>query len=80
MVSRSPTALPMPGLAPTSSAVAAQRRPNRGQGPGPVEATEQEINRLTWAVLDGDASIEDRRRLAELVGQQHALRKKKAQD
>ncbi|MCC6492215.1 MAG: hypothetical protein IT424_04260 [Pirellulales bacterium] len=40
------------------------------------ESTEQEINRLTWAVLDGQASLNDRQRLAELVNQQHALRRR----
>jgi hypothetical protein len=39
-----------------------------------VETVEQEINRLTWAVLDGSASLTDRQRLAELVNAQHARR------
>ena len=30
-----------------------------------------EISRLTWAVLDGKATIEQRKRLAELVNEQH---------
>lgn len=35
---------------------------------------EQEIARLTWAVLDGKASASDRMRLAELVSAQHDRR------
>jgi hypothetical protein len=40
------------------------------------ESTESEISRLTWAVLDGSASEEQRGRLADLVGAQHARRRK----
>lgn len=43
-----------------------------------VETIEQEINRLTWAVLDGNASLADRQRLAELVNRQHILRRRVA--
>lgn len=69
MVSRSPNASPFEGRpAPIAPPRAISESP-------PPEATEQEINRLTWAVLDGQASIDDRRRLAELVGRQHALRR-----
>jgi hypothetical protein len=39
-----------------------------------VETAEQEIARLTWAVLDDSASLKDRQRLAELVEAQHARR------
>ncbi|HMO84755.1 MAG TPA: hypothetical protein PKC18_07540 [Lacipirellulaceae bacterium] len=42
----------------------------------PVEAAEQEINRLTWLVLDGRASAADQARLAELVRGQHAARRR----
>jgi hypothetical protein len=42
------------------------------QGPSP----EQEINRLTWSVLDGSATLADRQRLAELVRVQHAVRRR----
>ncbi|RIK79266.1 MAG: hypothetical protein DCC67_10705 [Planctomycetota bacterium] len=43
-----------------------------------AEPIEQEITRLTWAVLDGHASLADRRRLASLVDRQHALRHRDA--
>ena len=43
---------------------------------GSCESVESEINRLTWAVLDGSASPTDRNRLADLVRLQHALRPK----
>jgi len=39
-----------------------------------VESVEGEISRLTWAVLDGRASVEERNRLAELVNAQHERR------
>jgi len=35
---------------------------------------EAEISRLTWAVIDGKATVEERRRLAELVNAQHEQR------
>lgn len=35
---------------------------------------EAEITRLTWAVLDGKATIAERTRLAELVNAQHQTR------
>lgn len=35
---------------------------------------EAEISRLTWAVIDGKATVEERRRLAELVNRQHEQR------
>jgi len=35
---------------------------------------EAEISRLTWAVIDGKATVEERRRLAELVACQHEQR------
>lgn len=37
---------------------------------------EQEITRLTWAVLDGGATLSDRQRLAELVNAQHSQRRR----
>ena len=40
------------------------------------ESIETEISRLTWAVLDGSASDEQRGRLADLVGAQHERRRK----
>jgi hypothetical protein len=40
------------------------------------ESVEQEISRLTWTVLDGSASLGDRQRLAELVNEQHARRRR----
>ncbi len=43
--------------------------------PSASENVEGEINRLTWAVLDGSASPTDRNRLSELVRAQHALRR-----
>lgn len=39
-----------------------------------AETVELEINRLTWSVLDGSASLGDRNRLADLVRLQHAHR------
>lgn len=42
--------------------------------PTPPEAIESEINRLTWAVLDGSASPVDRGQLVELVRSQHSMR------
>lgn len=41
-----------------------------------IETAEQEITRLTWAVLDGSASLADRQRLAELVDTQHSIRRR----
>ncbi len=38
------------------------------------ESVENEINRLTWSVLDGNATAAERRRLAELVAEQHNRR------
>lgn len=38
------------------------------------ETKEKEISRLTWAVLDGRASKEDRERLSQLVNSQHQQR------
>jgi hypothetical protein len=40
------------------------------------ESRESEISRLTWAVLDGSASEEQRGRLADLVGAQHENRRR----
>ena len=40
------------------------------------ETAEQEITRLTWSVLDGSASLNDRQRLATLVNAQHAVRRR----
>lgn len=37
---------------------------------------EQEITQLTWAVLDGGATLADRQRLAELVNAQHSQRRR----
>jgi hypothetical protein len=56
-----------PALAPTAEPVPLN-------APAEVETVEQEITRLTWAVLDGSASLHDRQRLAELVNAQHARR------
>ena len=36
---------------------------------------EEEISRLTWLVLDGNASVMQRQRLAELVSAQHENRR-----
>lgn len=41
----------------------------------PQESVEAEISRLTWAVIDGIATIKDRERLAELVSIQHDFRR-----
>jgi hypothetical protein len=41
---------------------------------GSTDSIEREINRLTWLVLDGSATPSDRRRLADLVRSQHAVR------
>jgi len=38
------------------------------------EKTEAEISRLTWLVIDGEATAEQRKRLADLVSEQHAHR------
>lgn len=45
---------------------------------GPLRGAEaeREIARLTWAVLDGSASLADRNRLGELVKAQHAARRR----
>lgn len=40
----------------------------------PSESLEEEISQLTWAVIDGWASGEERRELAELVDLQHKNR------
>ena len=39
------------------------------------ESVEAEISRLTWAVIDGIATPDDRDRLAELVSLQHEYRR-----
>jgi hypothetical protein len=39
-----------------------------------AESAEEQINRLTWSVLDGSATHADRQRLAALVNSQHARR------
>lgn len=36
--------------------------------------TEAEISQLTWAVLDGKATLAERQRLAQLVSEQHQRR------
>ena len=41
-----------------------------------AESIEQEITRLTWAVLDGSAALSDRQRLADLVRNQHDMRRR----
>jgi hypothetical protein len=41
----------------------------------PQESVEAEISRLTWAVIDGIATPQDRDRLAELVSYQHEFRR-----
>ncbi len=38
------------------------------------ESVENEISRLSWAVVDGRATAEQRERLAELVSAQHSRR------
>ena len=54
---------------------APERHPSAApQQPSAFEV-EQEITRLTWAVLDGAASLADRERLAELVRSQHRPRR-----
>lgn len=42
--------------------------------PVSTESIENEISRLTWAVLDGRATSEERLRLAALVSSQHERR------
>ncbi|MEM9352368.1 MAG: hypothetical protein AAGA92_05095 [Planctomycetota bacterium] len=49
----------------------AHKAPEAHQAP---ESVENEINRLTWSVLDGNATAAQRRRLAELVAEQHNRR------
>ncbi|MBL9163587.1 MAG: hypothetical protein JNL18_12710 [Planctomycetaceae bacterium] len=57
-------------------------QPSHQGSPAPVVAPadarliEQEIARLTWAVLDGGATLTDRQRLAELVNAQHQQRRR----
>lgn len=38
------------------------------------QSIESEISDLTWAVIDGRATPEERKRLSELVSQQHQRR------
>lgn len=57
-----------PAASPVTLAVATQTMDSS------LENIEGEIARLTWAVLDGSASPNDRNQLAELVRSQHALR------
>jgi hypothetical protein len=59
-----------PSLPPAPIAAPAAESPLRGA------AAEREIARLTWAVLDGSASLADRQRLGELVNAQHAARRR----
>jgi hypothetical protein len=59
-----------PFRAPLLSAQPAPQDSTRG------ETAEQEITRLTWAVLDRSASLADRQRLAELVDAQHSMRRR----
>lgn len=40
----------------------------------PTETIENEISRLSWAVIDGRATSEQRERLAKLVQSQHSRR------
>ena len=61
-------ATPLPAVAVPAPAAAGPLR-------GAVEA-EREIARLTWAVLDDNASLADRQRLGELVKAQHAARRR----
>jgi hypothetical protein len=56
----------------TGRVTASSTKPLMGLG----VSAEFEINRLTWSVLDGSASLSDRQRLAELVHLQHAARPK----
>ena len=54
--------------------------PHGTDAPPPVsaslgESVEQEIARLTWTVLDGEATYHERQRLAALVESQHARRR-----
>lgn len=53
------------------AAIAASATP-----PSDARLIEQEITRLTWAVLDGGATLADRQRLAELVNAQHSQRRR----
>jgi hypothetical protein len=46
----------------------------REGAPASPESAESEISRLTWAVLDGRATSEQRLRLAALVSAQHERR------
>lgn len=48
----------------------------RAGSPADSRSIEQEITQLTWAVLDGGATLADRQRLAELVNAQHAHRRR----
>lgn len=44
--------------------------------PADPRTIEQQITELTWAVLDGGATLADRQRLAELVNAQHSQRRR----
>lgn len=61
-------------LAPTRAMPLAASAPAAGRVTA-AEA-EREIARLTWAVLDGSASLADRQQLGELVRVQHASRRR----
>jgi hypothetical protein len=63
---------PFPRAATAALATSAELAPLKAAVEG--ESVEHEITRLTWAVLDGCASLHDRQRLAELVNAQHARR------
>ena len=58
---------PADNLDPKQSALEPQLTP---------QMAEEEISRLTWAVLDGTATFAQRERLAELVSTQHEIRHK----
>ena len=62
---------------PFRAEVVGQQTPPAAVAP-PSEARliEQEITRLTWAVLDGGATLAERQKLAELVNSQHSQRRR----
>lgn len=54
-------------------------RMRQGEPVSQHESAESEISRLTWAVLDGRATAEQRLRLATLVRAQHERRHREAE-
>ena len=67
------SATPLPFRA---EAVGQQASPAPVVSPSEARLIEQEITRLTWAVLDGGATLADRQKLAELVNAQHSQRRR----